>query len=178
MTLVAPWRGSGGSLEEQQQRGGTVETPPAPPSIRQRARPAVSRRSGGNRLERLRGSSRSDHRPAVLRLRLYEDAGELAAVDPDVVGPLDPAPDPRLQLLGRLADRERHRERQQQVALIQWAQDRRVEQRLVGGRSPAAPLPSPPRGLLSGGDDVLPARRPRPAQRARELVRVGDAEVL
>jgi len=35
----------------------------------------------------------ADHRPAVLRLGLDQHAGQLAPIEPDVVGPLDHALD-------------------------------------------------------------------------------------
>ena len=117
----------------------------------------------------------ADHRPAVLGLGLDQDAGELAAVDPDVVRPLDRALDSRCQLLGRLADGERDRERQQQVALVERAQDRRVEQRLAGWRRPGPPLAPAAVGLLGGGDDGA-VRGAGLGQLARASVgRVGDA---
>ncbi len=79
---------------------------------------AVSRSSGGNSSARDREvDPDADHRPAVLRPRLDQDPRQLAAVDPDVVRPLDPALDRVVELLGRLADRDGGGERQQGVAL-------------------------------------------------------------
>ena len=71
---------------------------------------------------------------------------ELAAFEPDVVGPLDLALDARTERLGSGADGERDRKRQQQVALVERAQDCRVEQRFALGRGPDAA-------------DCVPARR-------------------
>jgi len=55
-----------------------------------------------------------DDRPALLGTSLDEDAGELAAVGPDVVRPLDPAFDARHRLT-RLTDRHGHRQRQESL---------------------------------------------------------------
>jgi hypothetical protein len=95
----------------------------------------------------------SDHGPAILGLGLYEDAGELAALEPDVVGPLDLARDVGAECLGGGADRERDRERQQQVALVERAEDRRVEQGLAFRGGPDSADASPAGGLFAGGDD-------------------------
>jgi len=95
----------------------------------------------------------SDYRPLLLRLRLDQDPGELAAVEPDVVGPLDLALDAGTQLLGGGADGERDGEGQQQVALVERPQDRRVEQGLAFWCGPDASLAPAARGLLAGGDD-------------------------
>jgi hypothetical protein len=45
----------------------------------------------------------ADYRPAVLRARLDQDAGELALFDEDVVGPLDAAAEARRLVADRLA---------------------------------------------------------------------------
>ena len=92
-------------------------------------------------------------------LGLDQDAGQLASLQPDVVGPLDLALDAGTERLGRGADGERDRERQQQVALVQRPQDRRVEQRFALGSGPDTSLSSPPRGLFASSDHGA-ARRP------------------
>ena len=117
----------------------------------------------------------ADHRPAVLGAGLDQDPGQLAALDLDVVRPLDAALDPGRQLLGGLADGQRHGQRQQRVALVERPQERRVEQRLAGRRGPGAALAAAPRGLLGGGDDG-PVRRTGRGQLAGAGVgRVGAA---
>ena len=93
------------------------------------------------------------------------------------LGHLTPHSMPGPQLLGRLADGQRHRQRQQQVALVERAQEGRVEQRLAGRRGPGPPLAPASRGLLGGGDDG-PVRRPGRGQLAGAGVgRVGAREV-
>ena len=67
---------------------------PAPPRRRARRRRAPARwrcprsSSGNSVVEHVEADAQ--HRPALLRAALHEDARELAAVEPDVVGPLDP----------------------------------------------------------------------------------------
>ena len=122
-----------------------------PRALEPKIETAVSRSSGGNSsgsIVRLRPTpitAQSSCGRASIRM-----PGQLAAVEQDVVRPLDPALDARLQLLGRLADGERDGKRQQQVALVERAQDRRVEERLAGRRGP---------GCVPG------ARGPRSARR-------------
>ena len=89
----------------------------------------------------------ADHRPAVLRPRLDQDPGELAAVEPDVVGPLDS----RTRCPGR------SRSAASQTAIgtasgssrwrsLERAHDRRVEQRRRRpARSSCAPGARAPR---------------------------------
>ncbi len=138
----------------------------------------MSRRSGGNssgEIERFRPTPitaqpswgfASIRTPASLRPSIQTSLGHLISHSI-----------PGLQLLGRLADGERDGERQQQVALVERAQDRRVEQRLAGRRGPGAALPPAPGGLLGGGDDG-PVRRAGLDQLAGAGVgRVGDAKV-
>ena len=119
----------------------------------------------------------ADYRPAVLRLRLDQDAGQLAALEPDVVGPLDHALAAGTEGRGGRADRERDGERQQQVALVQRAQDRRVEQRLALGRGPDTTLAPPPRGLFAGGDHGAARRAGLDQLPSAAVGRVGNAVV-
>jgi hypothetical protein len=57
------------------------------------------------------------------------------------------------KLFDRLADRDRHRQREHQVALLERVEDRGVEQCVARRGRPAATLPSATRGLLVCGDD-------------------------
>src|SRR5262249_45350935 len=53
--------------------------------------------------------------------------------------------------LGGLADGDRHGEREEEGALVERSQDRRVEQSRAGRGGPGAALPAPTLGLLVGG---------------------------
>jgi len=117
----------------------------------------------------------ADYCPAVLGLRLYQDAGQLAAFDPDVVGPLDLALDAGCELLGCLADGEGNGEGEEQVALVQGAEDRGVEERLAGGCGPGAALAAAAGGLLVGGDDGSVWRSGLDQLASAGVGRVGDA---
>ena len=92
-----------------------------------------------------------DHRP-VRWPGLDQDPGQLALVEPDVVGPLDLTRDIRFSL-ARRADRQWHRQRQQHVGEVERPEDGRVEQRRIGRCRPSAVATPAARRLLGGGDD-------------------------
>ena len=111
----------------------------------------------------------AEHRPALLRAPLDQDAGDLAPPDPDVVGPLD-----RGGQRQRLADRHRGGERQ---PLAQLAQDDGHQDGGARRRGPDPSLAAAARGLLVGGDQRA-VRRAERGELARALVgRVGAAQV-
>src|SRR5262249_29235794 len=132
-----------------------VSVGPPPPT------PRAGAEKGNRRLTKVRREllrsygeveTDADYRPAVLGLGLYENSGELVAVEPDVVGPLDLACDAGAQRLSRGADGEWDGERQQQVALVEWPQDHRVEQGFALGGCPDTADAAATRRLLAGRD--------------------------
>ena len=102
-------------------------------------------------------------------LALGEDAGHLAPVQPDVVGPLDQRVGP-----GHVGDGQPGPQRQQVVEL---AQDQRRGDRHAGRRDPRAPLASAALGLLVGRDE-RPVRRALVGQLARPRVGRSDRLVM
>ena len=151
-------------------RPGSARAPPAPP----RPAPRRPRRSAGTSRSRATppgspppqprcsGPRRSPPSPPAAGPR--QDARDLAAVDPDVVRPLDRALD-RRERLARLAHGHGGRERQQRVPLVEVAHDEGGQQRATGRRDPRAALAAATGGLLVGGDERA-VRRAGARQRA------------
>jgi hypothetical protein len=119
----------------------------------------------------------TDHRPTVLRSRLDQNACQLSAVEPDVVWPLDHALDAGAECLGGGADCERDREWEQQMALVERAQDRRVEQGFAFGRGPDPPDASPTGGLFASRDHGASGRSRFDQLASAAVGRVGDSVV-
>ena len=88
---VAAARRSHSASRSQQRRQRSLARPPRRPSaiLSEVARRRSSAASSSSVV--LDVEADADHRPALLRARLDQDPGDLALVDPDVVGPLDGA---------------------------------------------------------------------------------------
>ena len=108
----------------------------------------------------------AQHRPSA---RLDEDARDLLAVDPDVVGPLHQRARP-----GDVGHREPGAQREQ---LVELAQDQRRGDRDAGRRGPAPALAAAAGGLLAGRDQRA-VRGALLGQFARALVGRADRLVV
>jgi hypothetical protein len=112
----------------------------------------------------------AEHRPALSRSALDQDAGDFAALDEHVIGPLDAG-----GVAHGLGRGDPGLERDESGVV--HAQDEREQQRSPGGRGPGPSLSTAPGGLLAGGHQGA-VRRPGLGEVAGALVgRVGAAQV-
>jgi hypothetical protein len=82
---------------------------------------------------------------------LEQDAGELAAIEQQIIGPFDRQPRRRRELAGRIVQRDGGEQRQCLGGRVSAPQaDEAADVQIAGCRGPIPALPAPPRGLALG----------------------------